>query len=341
MPQTHLPVRPLGKTTLQITPVGFGAWAIGGDMWGPQDDADSVAAIRHAIDRGVNWIDTAAVYGRGHSEEIVTEALKDYPRDRRPYIFTKCGLVWEEGKTGSKKIGRADSIRREIDASLMRLKVEAIDLYQMHWPSQDVPIEEYWQTMLDLKREGKALHVGLSNHDVGQLKAAEKLGHVETLQPPFSMIRRDAGSDLLPWCDQHQTGVIVYSPMQAGLLTGAFSAERAMNLPDNDWRKSNDLFKGDNLRRNLALVDALRPIAAKHGTTTGPIALAWALAWPGLTGTIVGARSAEQIDGWIGAATLTLDQDDLNAISKAIVSTEAGSGPAEPKSSFKSHQSAA
>ncbi|SHG38505.1 Predicted oxidoreductase [Kaistia soli DSM 19436] len=331
MPKTTLPTRPLGKTGLDITPVGFGAWAIGGDAWGPQDDSASIAAIRHAISAGVNWIDTAAIYGLGHSEEVVAAALKDIPKSERPYVFTKCGLVWppeDRDRTNVRRSGKMDSIRREVELSLKRLDVEVIDLYQMHWPAPDAPLEEYWQALLDLKQEGKVLHVGLSNHDETQLETCEALGHVETLQPPFSMIRRDVGAAILPWCKAHGTGTIVYSPMQAGLLTGTFSEERAAKLPDSDWRKKDGQFTGETLKKNLALVDALRPIADKHGATVGSVALAWALAWPGLTATIVGARAPEQIDGWIGAATLTLDDADFAAIDEAIATTGAGTGPA-------------
>lgn len=325
---THLPTRPLGKTGMDITPVGFGAWAIGGDAWGPQDDTASVAAIRHAVESGVNWIDTAAIYGRGHSEEIVAEALKGIAKDARPFIFTKCGLIWDPSdKSKVSRSGEPKSIQREVEASLKRLGVEVIDLYQMHWPASDVPLEEYWQALLDVKAAGKVLHVGLSNHDAAQLAVCEAIGHVETLQPPFSMIRRDVGADILPWCKEHGTGTIVYSPMQAGLLTGTFSVERAAKLPDSDWRKKDAQFTGEKLQENLALVEALRPVAEKHGASIGSVALAWALAWPGLTATIVGARSPEQIDGWIGAATLTLDADDFASIDKAIATTGAGTGP--------------
>jgi aryl-alcohol dehydrogenase-like predicted oxidoreductase len=325
---TPLPTRPLGKTGMDITPVGFGAWAIGGDAWGPQDDNASVAAIRHAMKRGVNWIDTAAIYGRGHSEEIVAEALKPIPHAERPYIFTKCGLVWDPKNTSDvRRSGEPASIAREVEASLKRLNIEVIDLYQMHWPASDVPLEAYWQALLDLKQDGKVLHVGLSNHDAGQLAICEALGHVETLQPPFSMIRRDVGADILPWCKAHDTGTIVYSPMQAGLLTGTFSAERAAKLPDSDWRKKDGQFTGENLTRNLALVDALRPIAKRNDCSVGEVALAWALAWPGLTATIVGARGPTQIDGWIGASMVTLEDEDFAEIHAAIASTGAGSGP--------------
>lgn len=333
MPKTHLPTRALGKTGLDVTPVGLGAWAIGGEAWGPQDDSHSIDAIRHAVRAGVNWIDTAAIYGLGHSEEVVAAALAEIPKSERPYVFTKCGLVWppeRPERAHVQRSGRRDSIRREVELSLKRLDVEVIDLYQMHWPAPDAPIEEYWEALLELKREGKVRHVGLSNHDAAQLAEAEAIGHVETLQPPFSMIRRDAGAAILPWCLAHGTGTIVYSPMQAGLLTGTFSAERAERLHETDWRRKDAHFTGDALQRNLALVEALRPIADKHGASVGSVALAWALAWPGLTAAIVGARGPHQVDGWIGAATLTLDAEDVGAIERAIVATGAGTGPARP-----------
>ncbi len=302
------PTVPLGRTDLRITRAGFGAWAIGGGGWsfgwGEQDDSASVAAIRRAIERGVNWIDTAAVYGLGHSEEIVARALRDLPRESRPYVFTKCGLVWDpqDRLAPPRRVGAPASIRREVEASLRRLEVERIDLYQMHWPADDgTPVEEYWQVLLDLKKEGKVRYVGLSNHDADQLRLAELVGHVDTLQPPFSAIHRDAAERILPWCKHHDTGVIVYSPMQSGLLTGRFTAERAAALSPDDWRSRVPDFTGERLTRNLALADALKPIAARHETTVAAVAVAWTLAWPGVSGAIVGARSPEQIDGWIDA----------------------------------------
>src|SRR3954447_13224302 len=225
---------PFGRTGLQITRVGFGAWALGGGDWavgwGGQEDAASVAAVRHAVARGVNWIESGGVYGLGRSEHVVGMALRDIPRSERPHVFTKCGLVWDEAnpKAMPQQIANPSSIRREVEDSLRRLGVERIDLYQVHWPSQDgTPVETYWQTMLDLKREGKIGAAGLSNHDAAQLARAEAIGHVDTLQPPFSAIRRGAAAAELPWCEAHDTGVIVYSPMQSGLLSGAFSRARA------------------------------------------------------------------------------------------------------------------
>ncbi|WP_108396336.1 aldo/keto reductase [Devosia submarina] len=328
--KTTLPTRPLGRTGIDITLLGIGAWAMGGNMWGPQDDADSIAAIRHAIDNGINWIDTAAVYGNGHSETVIGRALKEMPADSRPFVFTKGGIVRDSQGLNPRRIGERAHLRAEVEASLQRLQLDVVDLYQVHWPADDVPLEDYWGTMLELKAEGKVRHVGLSNHDLPALERADALGHVETLQPPFSMIRRDTAQDILPWCRDHGTGVICYSPMQAGLLTGSFTRERAEALPDNDWRKSNPEFTGDKLERNLALAEALRPIAAKHDTSVASIALAWALSWPGLSGAIVGARSPGQVDSWIDAASLQLDSEDLDAVAQAIETTGAGIGPQRP-----------
>lgn len=336
-PGTPLPTVQFGRTDMHITRVGFGAWAIGGPDWmagwGAQDDNDSIAAIRHAIDRGVNWIDTAAIYGLGHSEVLVRRALEDIPPSRRPLVFTKCGLVWDEQDRMAfpRMAGARASILQEVDASLSRLGVERIDLYQMHWPPRDgASIDEYWGTLLELKKSGKVRAVGLSNHSAAQLEEAERLGHVDTLQPPFSAIRRNAAEAEIPWCHKHGTGVIVYSPMQAGLLTGSFTAERARALPQNDWRSKNPDFAGDPLARNLRLADALKPIAARHGTTVASVAVAWTLAWPGVSGAIVGARRPDQIDGWLGAATLQLTRQDLEEIAATIRSENVGEGPALP-----------
>ncbi|WP_255565157.1 aldo/keto reductase [Methylovirgula sp. HY1] len=310
--------------------MGGADWAVG---WGAQDDRESIAAIRHSVERGINWIDTAAVYGLGHSEEVVREALSVFTKEQRPYVFTKCGLVWDEKdrKAMPRTVGAPASIRQEVEASLRRLGVERIDLYQMHWPAKDgTPIETYWQTLLDLKKEGKVRAVGLSNHSAEQLQAAELLGHVDTLQPPFSAIRREAAAQELPWCAAHQTGVIVYSPMQAGLLSGAFSIARAEALPKDDWRSRNAEYAGDLLLRNLRLADAMKPIAERHKTSVATVAVAWTLAWPGVTGAIVGARSPAQVDGWLDAAMIELTAEDMRAIGKAIETTGAGKGLALP-----------
>ncbi|MBZ8131920.1 aldo/keto reductase [Afifella sp. IM 167] len=339
---SSLPTRPFGRTDMEITRVGFGAWAIGGPDWavgwGAQDDSESVAAIRHAVERGINWIDTAAIYGLGHSEEVVRKALAEIPQAERPYVFTKCGLTWDEEnpKAMPQRIGAAKSIRGEVEASLKRLGVERIDLYQMHWPAEDgTPVEEYWQTLLDLKAEGKVRAVGLSNHNAAQLETAEKLGHVDTLQPPFSAIKREVAAAELPWCEAHGTGVIVYSPMQSGLLTGRFSRERAEKLPSDDWRSRAAEFTGENLDRNLKLARALEPIAERHSTSVPAVAVAWTLAWPAVTGAIVGARNPGQVDGWLDAATLELSPADIAEIAGAIVATGAGKGPTAPSGEMR------
>jgi aryl-alcohol dehydrogenase-like predicted oxidoreductase len=332
-----LPTRRFGLTDMAITRIGFGAWAIGGGgwafAWGAQDDSESVAAIRHAVDRGVNWIDTAAVYGLGHSEEVVRQALADIPRSRRPYVFTKCGLVWDVNnpKAPAKRTGAPARIRLDVEASLKRLGVERIDLYQMHWPAEDgTPLQDYWQALLDLKKEGKVRAVGLSNHNQAQVAAAEQLGHVDSLQPPFSAIRRGVAVAELPWCHTHETGVIVYSPMQSGLLTGRFTLARAQGLASDDWRSRNPEYSGDNLPRNLALADALKPIAERHRTSVAAVAVAWTLGWQGVTGAIVGARSPAQVDGWIDAARLELTENDYADIAAAIAHSGAGTGPMSP-----------
>ena len=338
MPQPVLPTAPLGQTGMALSRVGFGAWAIGGPgwafAWGEQSDAASLAAIRHAVERGVNWIDTAAVYGLGHSEELVARALADIPTSERPYVFTKCGLIWDEADPNRRprRVGDPRSIRREVDASLRRLGVERIDLYQMHWPAEDgTALEDYWGELLELRREGKVAAVGLSNHGVEHLEAAERLGHVDSLQPPFSLIRRDAGAMELPWCATRGTGVIAYSPMASGLLSGTMTRERAAALPSGDWRSQSPEFRGDHLGRNLALVEALRPVAARHGVSVGAVVVAWTLAWEGVTGAIVGARSPEQVDGWIAAAALELEERDLDEIAAAVEWTGAGTGPVHPQ----------
>jgi aryl-alcohol dehydrogenase-like predicted oxidoreductase len=323
---------PFGRTGMDITRVGFGAWAVGGSWrwgWGAQDDDESIAAIRRAVELGVNWVDTAPVYGWGHSEDVVRRALEPFSEPDRPYVFTKTGPHrLEDGESYMR--GDAATLRQETEASLRRLGVERLDLLQVHWPPDDsTAIEDYWTTLVALREEGKVAHIGLSNHDVTQLDQAEAIEHVETLQPPFSAIERGAAADVIPWCASHETGVIVYSPMQAGLLTGSFTRARLSTLDESDWRRSDDEFTV-NLDRNLALADALRPVAAKHATTVAATAIAWTLAWPGVTAAIVGARRPEQVDGWIPAAELVLDVEDLDTIAAAISTTEAGTGPLRP-----------
>ena len=334
---TTLPTTPLGRTGMHLTRTGFGAWAIGGGdwafAWGNQDDDASIAAIRHAVESGINWIDTAAVYGLGHSEEVVAAALADLPEADRPYVFTKGGLVWDpaDRSAAPRRVGAPASIRTEVEASLRRLRVERIDLYQMHWPAEDgTPLEEYWQVFTDLKGEGKIRAAGLSNHSVSQLEAAERVGAVDAIQPRFNLIHRDTADDVLPWAREHKAGVIVYSPMASGLLTGAFTAARAARLEPGDWRAGHPDFTEPALPANLALAEALRPVAERHGVTPGAVAVAWTLAFPAVTGAIVGARSPRQVDGWLPAASLELKDDDLADIAAAIRATGAGTGPASP-----------
>lgn len=339
----NLPTRPLGSSGLQITTVGFGAWAIGGGgwafSWGPQDDEVSIATMRHALELGINWIDTAAVYGLGHSEEVVGKLLRELPASERPLIFTKCGLTWDVNNPmqQAKRILKPETIRRECEASLRRLGIERIDLYQFHWPDESgTPIEESWSAMVKLIEEGKIRAAGVSNFNVGLLEKCAAIRHVDSLQPPFSMINRVAANELLPWCKSHNTGVICYSPMQSGILTDSFADDRVARMADDDWRRRGPEFQEPKLSRNLALRDALRSIAARHGVSVSAIAVAWTLAWPGLTGAIVGARAPEQVDGWIGAAKVELTQADLAEIAAAIAKTQAGSGPAEPEKSAAS-----
>ncbi|QKG19209.1 aldo/keto reductase [Actinomadura verrucosospora] len=343
--------RPLGGTGMDITTVGFGSWAVAGPGWrfgwGATDDTESVEAIRHAIGSGVNWIDTAAVYGLGHSEELVGKAIAGLPESERPYVFTKAGLVWDpaDPQAAPRRIMNPASVRREVEDSLRRLGLERIDLYQVHYPDTGesleyagdgsgpvspnaTPLEEYWQVMADLKAEGKVRAIGLSNHSADLLERAEKVAHVDAVQPPFSAINRSAAAEIA-WAHAHGTGVIVYSPLQSGLLTGAFSAERVASLPAGDWRAAHRDFT-TGLAANLRLADALRPVAGRRGATVPEVAIAWTLAWPGVTGAIVGARRPGQVDGWIGAGSVELTPADLEEIAAAITESGAGDGPARP-----------
>lgn len=332
-----LPTRPLGRDGPEITLVGFGSWAAGGAGyafgWGAQDDDASVAAMRHAVERGVNWIDTAPVYGLGHSEELVGRLLRELPAADRPLVFTKCGLSWDpnDGAVPPKRDLRPGVIRRECEDSLRRLGVEAIDLYQFHWPDETgTPVEDSWGTMLALVQEGKVRYPAVSNFNADLLEKCEALGHVQSLQPPFSLIRRQYAERELPWCAEHGTGVIVYSPMQSGILTDRFSAGRVRELPEDDWRKRTPEFQPPQAEKNVALRDALRPVAERHGATVSAVAVAWATHWPGVTAAIVGARSPEQVDGWVGAGALQLTDDDLGEIAAAVERTGAGRGPVRP-----------
>ncbi len=332
-----LPRRSLGSSGLEITTLGFGAWAAGGGGWafgwGPQDDEASLRAMRRAIELGVDWIDTAAVYGLGHSEEVVGRLLRDLPAGDRPLVFTKCGLVWDDADRMAEphRVLAPASIRRECDASLRRLGVERIDLYQFHWPdASGVPVEDSWAEMVQLQRQGKVRLIGVSNFDVPLLERCEAIHHVDSLQPPFSVIVREAAEQKIPWCADHGSGVICYSPMQSGLLTDRFTRERIARLPADDWRRRSLQFQEPRLTPNLALRDRLRPVAARHGAAISSVAIAWTLAWPGVTGAIVGARSPEQVDGWIGAPHLALTREDLAEIARAITDTGAGTGPVVP-----------
>ena len=308
-----------GKTGMQITPVGLGAWAIGGNHgahgWGPQDDQESIKTIQRALDLGINWIDTAAVYGLGHSEMIVGKAIKGR---ERPYIFTKCSQIWDERGIVGHSL-KADSIRREVEASLKRLDIDAIDLYQIHWPLPDPDIEEGWSTLAELKKEGKVRHIGVSNFNVKQLRRAEQITPVETLQPPYSLIRPDVEQDILPYCQQHTVGVIVYSPMASGLLTGAMSTERIANLPDDDWRRTNREYQEPCLSRNLALTNLLAEIGKARHVTAAVVAIAWTLHNPAVTAAIVGSRHPGQVEETIAAAEFSLSESEYEQIGQFVV----------------------
>lgn len=334
---TPLPASTLGSEGPRISRIGMGTWAIGGAgglmNWGPQDDEASMETLRHAVEVGINWIDTAPAYGLGHSEEVVGRFLRELPVAERPYVFTKCGIVWDERDpaAGARRILTPDSIRRECEASLRRLGVERIDLFQFHWPDEiGTPVEDSWGELSRLIEEGKVRWGGVSNFDAALLDRCEQVRHVDSLQPPFSLIRRDAAEREIPWCAAHGTGVICYSPMHSGLLTDGFSAERLASLPESDWRRRSPRFQSPKLEGNLALRDALRPIAARHVSTVSSVAIAWVLAWPGVTGAIVGARSPAQIDGWLPAANLRLVPEELAEIEAAIAQTGAGDGPIRP-----------
>lgn len=336
---SSLPTVPLGTTGMEITRVGLGAFAIGGPAWsygwGAQDDDDSIRTIRAAVDRGINWIDTAAVYGRGHSEIVVGRALREIPESDRPWVFTKGGLVWSDDdalQTGERKVGDPTSLRREVQDSLRRLQVEQIDLYQMHWPAEDgAQVDDYWGALVEMRDSGLLKAIGLSNHDVAQLERAEAIGHVDTLQPPFSAIYRDAAADVLPWCADHSTGTVIYSPMQSGLLTGRITEERVQQLPPDDWRSRHPDFSGERLRQNLQVTAALAEVGERHGVSTGAAAIAWALSFRGVSGAIVGARTPEQIDGWVHAGEVTLTPEDIAAVASSIRESGAGSGPDAPR----------
>ncbi|HEX3119825.1 MAG TPA: aldo/keto reductase [Candidatus Acidoferrum sp.] len=310
--------RKLGNSDLMITPVGFGAWAIGGGdwafAWGAQEETDSIAAIHRALELGVNWIDTAAVYGFGHSEKVVARALKTW-KGNRPYIFTKCAMRWDD-KGAVTKVHTAASIKQECEDSLKRLETDVIDLYQIHWPPEDngPALEESWQAMVDLQKAGKVRWIGVSNYSAEQIERCGKIAPVTSDQPPYSMLRRKIESSVAPYCKDHNVGIIVYSPMLSGMLTGGMTRERALNLPANDWRRNKPEFSEPKLSQNLELVERLRAIGDRYNTTPGAIAVAWTLLNPAVTGAIVGSRSAKQAEGVMKAGDIKLTAQDIAQI---------------------------
>ena len=319
--------RTLGNSTLELSPVGLGAWAIGGEWqfgWGPQDDAESVATIHRAIDRGMNWIDTAAVYGLGHSEDVVGRALGEVPARDRPHVFTKCSLVWDGKGTVTHSL-RGQSIRKEVEGSLRRLGVERIDLYQIHWPAWPASpqghdpgsLEEAWQALAALRKEGKVAWIGVSNCDTSQLRRIQPIEPPTSLQPPYSLLRREIEQDTLPFCQEHNIGVISYSPMQSGLLTGKMTRERIDALPPGDFRRNNRFFQEPALTRALALVERLRHIGARHGRAPGEVAVAWTLAHPAITAAIVGARRPQQVDEIAGSGAFRLSSEEVAELERA------------------------
>jgi aryl-alcohol dehydrogenase-like predicted oxidoreductase len=319
--EKYMDTKKLGTSDLYITTIGFGAWAIGGTgyefAWGPQDDQDSIDAIHRALDLGINWIDTAPAYGVGHSEEIIAKALAEWS-GAPPYIFTKCGLRWDEKGNIHKNLS-ADSIQEECEDSLRRLDVETIDLLQIHWPTETLEdIDEAWGVLARLQIEGKIRWIGVSNFDVEQMQRAQSIAPVSSLQPPYSLLRRDIEDEILPFCQKEGIGVIVYSPMYSGLLTGAMTRERAANLPDNDWRKRDVEFIEPNLSTNLRLVERLEKIGARYGRSVGEVAIAWTLNHPTVTGAIVGARSVKQVNGVMKAYEIKLSETDIAELESPI-----------------------
>jgi aryl-alcohol dehydrogenase-like predicted oxidoreductase len=316
---TNLETRQLGDSDLHLTRIGFGAWAIGGGnwefAWGSQDDSESVKTIERALDLGINWIDTAAIYGLGHSEEIVAKALRH--ATRKPYIFTKCSMRWTEDRNIYRSLN-AGSIQEEIEASLARLRVDTIDLYQIHWPDPEVDIEEGWEMLAKLQQQGKVRYIGLSNFNVEQIKRAQKIAPVTSLQPPYSLLNRKVEAEILPYCLDQKIGVINYSPMSSGLLTGKMTAERIQNMPEDDWRKRSPNFKEPKLSKNLKLVELLREIGKESGVEPGVVAIAWTLDNPAITAAIVGGRRPDQVDGIIAAANYRLNPDAKAKIGKFL-----------------------
>ena len=315
VPAISFETRQLGNSELQLTPIGYGAWAIGGGnwefAWGAQDDEESVRTIERALDTGLNWIDTAAIYGLGHSEEVVGRALESSPH--KPYIFTKCSMRWDANRQIYRSL-KAESLQEEVENSLRRLKVDVIDLYQIHWPNPESEIEEGWETLARFKEQGKVRYLGVSNFSVEQMKRAQKIAPITSLQPPYSLLRRDIEAEILPFCQEHNIGVINYSPMVSGLLTGKMTAERIAAMPADDWRKRSPNFNEPKLSRNLKLVEVLREIGNAHGVEPGVVAIAWTLRHPAITAAIVGARRPNQVDGVLPAATFRLNAAEIERI---------------------------
>ncbi len=309
-------LRTLGNSDLKITPLGVGAWAMGGGGWafgwGPQDDAQSVAAIHAALDEGWNWIDTAAVYGLGHAEEVVGKAVRERS-GAKPYVFTKCARVWDENRQIGKRL-KKDSVKKECEDSLRRLGFETIDLYQIHWPEPDEDIEEGWQAMNELKAEGKVRWIGVSNFSKSQMERVAPFGPITSLQPPYSLVSPEVEAEILPYCGEKNIGTLIYSPMKSGLLSGAMTRERIAAMPPDDFRQRTPNFQEPLLTKNLALVEKLREIGARHGRTPGEVAIAWCLRRPEVTATIVGLRSPQQLEGVKGAATFRLTPEEIAEI---------------------------
>ncbi len=305
----------LGDSDLHLTPIGYGAWAIGGGnwefAWGSQDDSESLRTIERALDSGLNWIDTAAIYGLGHSEEIVGKALKRH--SQKPYVFTKCSMRWSPDRKIYRSL-KAGSLQEEIENSLTRLGVDTIDLYQIHWPNPEDELEEAWETLAKFQEEGKVRYIGVSNFNVDQMKRIQKIAPITSLQPPYSLLRRAIEQEILPFCLENHIGVINYSPMLSGMLTGKMTAERVRNMPEDDWRKRSPNFQSPKLERNLELAKLLGEIGQEHGVAAGVVAIAWTLRNPAITAAIVGARRPDQVDGIVPAATFRLSDAEASRI---------------------------
>jgi aryl-alcohol dehydrogenase-like predicted oxidoreductase len=316
-PFTKFATKTLGNSDLHLTPIGYGAWAIGGGNWefgwGSQDESEAIAAIERALDSGLNWIDTAAVYGLGHSEEVVGKALKG--RATKPLVFTKCSMRWSADRKIYRSL-KAASLQEELEGSLRRLGVDAIDLYQIHWPNPEDELDEGWETLAKFQEQGKVRFIGVSNFSVAQMKRVQKIAPITSLQPPYSLLRRDIEKEILPFCLENHIGVINYSPMVSGLLTGKMTAERVKNLPEDDWRKRSPNFQSPKLERNLALVELLQEIGKEHGVQAGVVAIAWTLRHPAITAAIVGARRPDQVDGVVPAATFRLSDAEAERIER-------------------------